>query len=138
MITLRSTKKAFEAWRAARANTATPIPAKLWEMVQHLLLTHQKSIVCKVLRLSGGQIKKHCNASINSIGGAISNNKKVIKKSLAQKTSDDNDFVTAMPLPIAGKSSTCELTLKGISKSLHLCLPISALRDILPMLGELL
>lgn len=135
MITLKSTKTAFEAWRAARANTAMPIPAKLWGMVKHLLSIHQKTKICKTLRLSGGQIKKHCTAS------AIAKNKKVIQQSQAPKTPPNNDFVTAMPLPAAKSTiekSTSELILKGSSKSLHLSIPTAALCDVLPVLGELL
>lgn len=132
MPTLASTKTAFETWRAARANTATPIPAKLWDMVKHLLPTHKQSKICKVLRLSGSQIKKYCN-----VNTAV-NNQKVMKKSQELQSSTENDFVTAMPLPITGDASMSELTLKGSSRSLHLRLPTSALRDVLSMLGELL
>jgi len=125
MITLETTKTAFDIWRATKTNSNTPTPTKLWNMVRHLLPTHKMARICKALHISGSQIKKHCIEISTSEG---------------QKPQFvDNDFVEALPLPISSSvASTSELTLKGSNKSLHICLPTSALREILPALGELL
>ncbi len=124
MIPLESVNIAFDIWRAAKTNTNTPVPAELWDMVRQILPVHKKSEICKVLRISGNQIKQHCAATPIS---------KV--QELQPLQSIGNDFIEAIPASNAGMS---ELTLKGNSKSLHLYLPTTALREVLPMLGELL
>ena len=121
MITLESTKIAFDTWRTTRAHNNTPTPTKLWVMVGRLLLTHKKPEICNILRISNTQIKKHCVAI------------PTIKDKKSQPAG--NDFVEAVPLPTVGMS---ELTFSGSSKSLHLRLPTAALREVLPILGELL
>jgi hypothetical protein len=93
-------------------------------MVRFLLLAHKRSEICKVLCISGSQIKKHC--------AATSINKDQESQSLQ---SIGNDFVETIPAPSTGMS---ELILKGNSKSLHLCLPTTALREALSVLGALL
>ena len=124
MITLEFAKQAFDSWRANKANGNTQIPVKLWDMVRQLLLTHKKTKICRVLRISSNQIKRHCITT--SIGK---------NEELRSPQADSRDFVEAIPTTTTAMS---ELTLKGNSKSLHLCLPTSALREILPVLVELL
>lgn len=123
MITLESTKQAFEAWRKSRRNENTPTPTELWDMVNQLLPSHKRSEICKVLRISSNQIKTHCLATDVDYG-------------LAAMQSSSNNFVEATPTPTTNSMS--ELTIKGKSKSLHLCLPTAALSEVLPMLGGLL
>ena len=124
MITLESAKIAFDTWRAAKANSNTPIPTELWNMVRDLLLRHRKADICRILRIGSHQIKRHC------VTPPSSRNKE------SQPTlPSSSDFVEAIPASNAGMS---ELTLKGNSKSLHLCFPTSTLCDILPIVGRLL
>lgn len=122
MITLESAKIAFDTWRASKANINTPAPAELWDMVEQLLLTYKRAEICKVLGISGHQIKAHCAEASKS-------------QDLQPVRPNGDSFVEAIQAPIAAMS---ELTLKGNSKSLHLCLPTSALCDILPIVGRLL
>jgi hypothetical protein len=137
MITLESTKTAFEAWRATRTNKSSPIPTKLWDMVKHLLLKHKKSEIYKALQLSSKQVKKHCSIDIKSIH-SIDNSQKATNKPRMQQIVANEDFVLTALLPITNEASMSELTLKGNAKSLQLRLPTSALCGILPMLGQLL
>lgn len=129
MITLESTKIAFDTWRTTRAKSNTPTPRGLWDMVKQLLPEHRRTEIYKTLGISSNQIKKHCGIS-SPLSVTASNNQKETQEI------DDSDFVTAIPLPTIGSSS--ELTLKGSSRSLHLRLPTAALRDVLPIIGELL
>ncbi|MGD9153799.1 MAG: hypothetical protein PVG30_09180 [Gammaproteobacteria bacterium] len=62
MITLESTKIAFDTWRASKANINTPAPAELWGMVEQLLPTYKRSEICKALGISSHQIKSYCTA----------------------------------------------------------------------------
>ena len=128
MTTLETTKIAFDAWRAAKTKTNTPVPTELWNMVSQLLLTYKRPDICRVLGISSDQIKQHC------IAMPANKNHESHPIHLA-----NNNFVEAIPALIAGKSDeTAELTIKGEAKSLHLCLPSSMLRDVLPILGKLL
>jgi hypothetical protein len=104
---------------------------ELWDMVKQLLAKHRRTEIYKTLGVSSSQIKKHCGIA-SPLGVTASNNQKIKE---AQEM-HDTDFVTATPLPATG--STSELTLKGSSRSLHLRLPTAALRDVLPIIGELL
>lgn len=133
MKTLESAKIAFEAWRAARPGISSPIPKKLWDMVEDLLPTHKKSKICKILHLSGSQIKKHCNICAEHPGITGKNATSRILKNLA-----DNDFVKAVPPPIHNQTSMSELTLKLRTASLQLRLPTYALSEILLMVRKLL
>lgn len=123
MITLESAKQAFDAWRMAKSHENTPTPAELWVMVSQLLPSYKRSEICKALRISSNQIKTHCPAID-------------VNHELVPMQSSSNNFVEATPAPTA--SSMSELTLKGKSKSLHLCLPTTALSEVLPVLGKLL
>lgn len=129
MVTLESTKAAFSKWRATRSNSSSPIPEKLWDMIRQLLQTHKRSEICKILHISGGQIKKHCDI-VTPAKNLVDN-----KKAKAQVST--NNFVAAIPAPITAEKSTSELIFKCGAKSLQLNLPTSALCDVLPIFGEL-
>lgn len=124
MVTLESAKQAFEEWRVAKININTPTPAELWEMVNDLLLRHKKSELCKTLGISNHQIQSHCATS------QLTDNR------TSTSSYPVDGFVEATPA--ASNVAIAELTLKGASKSLHLCLPTTSLSEVLPMLGALL
>ncbi len=124
MITLESTKIAFDTWRASKANINTPAPAELWGMVEQLLPTYKRAEICKALGISGHQIKSYCTATSTTGDQAL------------QPTQAIGNFVEAMPAPL--NVGMAELTLRGKCNSLHLCIPTSALHEVLPMLGALL
>ena len=58
-ITLESVEQAFCDWRAQRSNRAELIPKNLWRMALKLYPQHKRTIICRRLRLSGGQFKRH-------------------------------------------------------------------------------
>ena len=124
MVTLEATKQAFDKWRAAKTKGNAPVPSALWDMVEQLLSIHKISEICKILRISSKQIKAYCIA--------IPTNK---NQELQSLQSNGDEFVETISTISTGMS---ELTIKGNSKSLHLCLPTSALREVLPVLGDLL
>ena len=134
MITLESAKLAFDRWRTSKTNVNSATPAELWGMVDQLLLTHKRVDVCKVLGISGHQVKSNCTT--------ISPTKAL---PLPEVT---GDFVEATPTQLIEEPSIAvgtvantgmsKLIVKGRFKSLHLCVPTAALREVLPMLGELL
>ncbi len=134
MITLESAKIAFDTWRASKANINTPAPAELWGMVEQLLPTYRRAEICKVLRISGHQIKSYCTATLPA------------KAQVLLPPKANGDFVEALPaqpiekphIETVANTGMSELTVKGRFKSLHLCLPTIALRELLPVLGELL
>lgn len=124
MITLELARQAFDEWRARKININTPTPANLWDMVGQLLSTHKRSELCKVLGISGHQILSHCTASL------------IAEEQVRVPSKALSDFVEATPPP--QNVGMAELTLKGQSKILHLCLPTTALCEVLSMLGPLL
>jgi len=133
MKTLKSAKIAFEAWRVARPSVSSPIPEKLWDMVEDLLPIHKKSKICKILRLSGSQLKKHCNICAKHPNVTGKNTTSRILRNLA-----DNGFVKAVSPPIDNQTSMSELTLKLRTASFQLKLPTYALSEVLPMVRKLL
>jgi len=123
MITLESAKIAFDRWRASKANINTAAPVELWGIVEQLLPTYKRAEICKVLGISGHQIKSYCKAISTT------------KEQVLQLAPAIGNFVEATP---AANVGIVELALKGDSKSLHLCMPTAALQEILPVLGKLL
>lgn len=121
MVTLETARLAFNNWRASKPNINTPAPNELWAMTMQLLQKHKQSEICKTLGISGRQIKSHC----------------IAKQPVKNRNSAQNidDFVEAALPKNAGMA---EINIKGSSKSLHLCLPVNALGEILPILGALL
>ena len=136
MITLESAKLAFDRWRTSKTNVNSATPTELWGMVDQLLLTHKRVKVCKVLGISGHQVKSNCTTISPT---------KAKASPLLEVT---GDFVEATPTQFiedpsvevgaVAKTGMSKLTVKGRFKSLHLCVPTAALREVLPMLGELL
>lgn len=124
MVTLESAKQAFEIWRANKPSINTPTPVELWDMVEHLLPNYKRGEIYKALGISCRQIQTNCRL------GSIAKNQ------IATPPEVFSDFVEATPPPL--NVGLAELTLKGDSKSLHLCLPVTALGNVLPMLGALL
>jgi len=128
MINLESTKTAFDTWRAAKTKTNTPVPTELWNMVAQLLVTYERAEICRALGITSSQIKQYCIA--------LPANK---NHELHSVHSVDNNFVEATPTLTARKNDeAAELTVKGETKSLHLYLPASMLKDVLPVLGKML
>jgi hypothetical protein len=123
MITLESTKIAFDTWRVSKAKVNTPIPKELWDMVKQLLPTYKKGEICKVLGISSRQIKSNCTPTSTTTDRELRSSQAI------------GNFVEAKPALNVG---TAELVLKGTTKSLRLCLPTTALHEILPILGALL
>ena len=59
IITLESVEQAFCDWRAQRSNRAEVIPKNLWRMALKLYPQHKRTIICRRLKLSGGQFNRH-------------------------------------------------------------------------------
>ncbi len=141
MITLESTKIAFDAWRAERCNTSIPFPATLWDMARQLLKTHGKAEVCKTLRISSSQIKKHCEENL-ALSQAPNNGTARMLNSQSRQIPACDDFVVATSAPHSFdspvKESMSMLILTGSNKTLQLSIPTSALSNVLPTLGALL
>ena len=55
---LESIQEQFEAWRAGKA-AREPIPDHLWAAAARLCFDHPITQVCRVLRLSFNELKKH-------------------------------------------------------------------------------
>ena len=123
MVTIESAQLSFDRWRSSKASSSAHIPEKLWDMVRQLLLTHKRAEICKALGVNSNQIKSHCATS------------SITKNQMPQPSQAIGDFVEATLPTNVGMA---ELTLKGQSKSLHLSLPTSTLREVLPILGALL
>jgi hypothetical protein len=124
MMTLESASEKFATWRATKTNKNTAVPPELWNMVRDLLSTYKGAELCKVLGISSAQIKRHCAKEPT-----------LKKQELLHQLTNSDDFVEAIAAPTNVMS---EVTIQGPSRSLHLCLPTSALREVLPVLGELL
>ncbi len=124
MITLATTKQAINEWRASKINANTPIPEKIWGMVNQLLPIHTKSEIRKVLGISSNQMRLNCAGNF-IVGNQASQSARII-----------NEFVEATPPSL--NVGMAQLTIKGGSKTLQLCLPTTALNEVLPTLGALL
>lgn len=57
--TLESVRERFETWRSRRKKKTEPIPSELWQAAADLCNIHPISHVCKYLRLSFTDMKKH-------------------------------------------------------------------------------
>lgn len=53
----------FDRWRQTRTTRAEPIPPHLWEQAIALTALFPMTRVARRLRVSGGELKKHCAAS---------------------------------------------------------------------------
>lgn len=114
-MTLDKVCKAFEDWRVNRSSRREDIPAHLWVMVKALLPHYKRSMICKALHLSGGQLQRHC-LDVKTEGQAVE------KK---------DGFVEALlPIPTAD----CELLLQGSRKTLSIKISPQQLSVVLPLL----
>jgi hypothetical protein len=50
----------FDKWRQTRTTRAEPIPQHLWEQAIALTLMFPMTRVARRLRVSGGELKRHC------------------------------------------------------------------------------
>jgi len=57
--TLETVQEQFRAWRSNRVSKREPIPAHLWQAAAELCQAHPISHVCKQLRLSFTDLKRH-------------------------------------------------------------------------------
>jgi hypothetical protein len=64
--TLESVTKQFEAWRANRQKRDR-IPLHLWQAAAQLCKDHPTTLVCRCLRLSFTDLKKHLHAEKNDL-----------------------------------------------------------------------
>jgi len=58
-LTIESVKQEFAQWRASRTKRIEPIPQHLWQTAVELCKTHRITHVCRHLRLSFADLKKH-------------------------------------------------------------------------------
>ena len=61
-LTIERVKEAFTQWRSNRSKKVEPIPPHLWQAAADLCKTHRISHVCRHLRLSPANLKKHLPA----------------------------------------------------------------------------
>ena len=121
IITLESVEQAFCDWRAQRSNRAEVIPKNLWRMALKLYPQHKRTIICRRLKLSGGQFNRHLE-DINH-------------------TVFDDDFVLASRDFVkenSNSSSEIQLTVQGRDRTLMLSINLHSLELILPHIGALL
>jgi hypothetical protein len=58
-LTIESVQEQFHAWRSSRVNRREPIPHHLWQAAAQLCQAHPISHVCRELRLSFTDLKRH-------------------------------------------------------------------------------
>lgn len=120
-ITLESVERAFYEWRTGRSSRTELIPKNLWHMALKLYPQHKRTIICRRLRLSGGQFKQHLEAS----GHAFLDNGFVLASA---------DYVKKNSTPY----SEVQLTIKGKERTLTFSVDVHTLGQILPNIGVLL
>ena len=57
--TIETVQEQFRTWRSNRVNKREPIPAHLWKAAAELCQTHPISHICRELRLSFADLKRH-------------------------------------------------------------------------------
>lgn len=119
MKTLQEVEMAFSHWRQTRTSRREAIPPMLWKQVNDLLGRYPQAKICRTLRLSGTQIKRKVEgqAAAPAIG-----------------------FVTAKREPdtVTIPSESATLRIQGKSACLEMSVPLSAVPELLPQLGQLL
>jgi hypothetical protein len=120
-LTLESAEEAFRQWRAQRSSRLELIPEMLWSMALGLYPQYNRSKICRLLRLSGGQFKERLEADGHPFlsTGFVLASKEVDK---------------ATPIP----SPEIQLTLQGQARSMTLCFDVQALGQVLAHVGALL
>ena len=58
-LTIETVQEQFSAWRFNRVNKREPIPHHLWQAAAELCRAHPISHVCRELRLSFTDLKRH-------------------------------------------------------------------------------
>ena len=56
---IKAVQEQFRAWRSSRVNKREPIPHYLWQAAAELCQAHPISHVCRELRLSFTDLKRH-------------------------------------------------------------------------------
>jgi hypothetical protein len=119
LYTLEDVVKEFESWRQERISKKERIPSQLWHKTKSLLPHYKRSHIQRALKISGQQFNEQC---------------------LSHKQGNDvlqtDGFVAGVIEPAINKDEhcQCELTLKGLRKSLLLKVNIQQLPKILPLL----
>jgi hypothetical protein len=62
-VTLESVRQHFEAWRSGRTNRSQPIPEHLWKAAASLCEDYPITRVCRHLRLSFSDLKRHISSA---------------------------------------------------------------------------
>ena len=57
--TIEAVQEQFSAWRSNRVNKREPIPPHLWQAAAELCQAHPISHICRELRLSFTDLKRH-------------------------------------------------------------------------------
>lgn len=121
MATIDEVRDRFESWRASRASKKTPLPEFLWSMAKELVPHYKRSHIQRALRISSAQFKEHCLASVMVEPPTIIN--------------EGNGFVSGYfeSMEHDVPDETCELTLQGIHKKLHIKSSMAQLPHILSL-----
>lgn len=108
----------FELWRQKRISKKEPIPGHLWTIAKTLLPHYKRAHIQRALRISGHQFSEYLSHQKNNGPSQV------------------DGFATLLIEPTANKTAeeTCEITLQGLRKSLHLNISINQLPQILPLL----
>lgn len=120
-ITLESVEQSFQDWRLQRVNRTERIPKNLWVMAMGLYPQYKRAIICRRLKLSGGQFKQHLESDMN--------------------TPLDTGFVLASKDWVELNSAPnldIQLTIQGKERVLKLCVGIDILGQVLPHFEALL
>src|SRR5579872_1137864 len=123
-MTLEEVREAFELWRTSRLKRG-PIPESLWFMVQELFPCYKKSQITKALGMNSAQLELGCQ-----------------KNRLADEKTQSG-FAIGYPhhqsfSMMQQPQQRCELTLKGLHKSLHMNMDVSQLAHVLPLVERYL
>lgn len=116
MSTLEEVCAAFEFWRASRRHCKEPIPERLWVLVRALSPHYKKSTICNALKLSGGKFNEYC----------------VVDTQKTTAISTDDGFAVGDFGAQYFDEEICELTLKGLHKSLQIK---TTMRNVAPILS---
>ena len=95
-ITLTELANEFDHWREARSSRKHRIPEALWEKIGTLLPYYSRSVICRDLKLSGGQLQKKFprNSRLNQALSAARP-----KQKQASTPAQKNTFLSVQALP---------------------------------------
>lgn len=123
MRTLEEVVAAFESWRLSKEHKNVPIPDRLWTMANALLPYYKKTHIKKVLRVSGSQFNERCVTS---------------EKQNTEATPVDGFVVGAFWPKSPLRDEVCEMTLKGLHKSLQIKISVQHVAHILSVVERYL